>query len=100
MIALFRLRMEVSGARDNPIFMPEDHTKRRFEDKESARWLKAAESAAEVLGSAEQIVVVGNRESASTGCAGGSNSCFERSKKTGSTLRADHWPRRPPLLLP
>ena len=40
-----------------------DYTKRPFEDKESARWLKAAESAAEVLEAAEQIVVVGDRES-------------------------------------
>lgn len=41
---------------------PED-TKRTFEDKESVRWLKGAESAAEVLDGAEQIVVVGDRES-------------------------------------
>ena len=39
------------------------YTKRPFEDKESARWLKAAESAAEVLEGAEQIIVVGDRES-------------------------------------
>jgi Transposase DDE domain len=37
--------------------------KRTFEDKESARWLKATESAANVLDGAEQIVVVGDRES-------------------------------------
>jgi hypothetical protein len=39
------------------------YAKLPFEDKESARWLKGAESAAEVLGGAEQIVVVGDRES-------------------------------------
>lgn len=36
---------------------------RPFEDKESARWLKGAQSAAEVLDGAEQIIVVGDRES-------------------------------------
>ncbi len=36
-----------------------EYTKRPFEDKESARWLKGAQSAAEVLDGAEQIVVVG-----------------------------------------
>lgn len=40
-----------------------EYTKRPFEGKESARWLKAAESAAEVLEGAEQIIVVGDRES-------------------------------------
>src|SRR5208282_3363183 len=40
-----------------------EYTKRPFEERESARWLKAAESAAEVLDGAEQIVVVGDRES-------------------------------------
>lgn len=39
------------------------YTKRPFEDKESARWLKGTETAAEVLDGAEQIVVVGDRES-------------------------------------
>jgi hypothetical protein len=37
--------------------------KRAFEDKESVRWLKGAESAEEVLDGAGQIVVVGDRES-------------------------------------
>jgi len=36
-----------------------EYAKLPFEDKESARWLKGAESAAEVLDGAEQIVVVG-----------------------------------------
>jgi len=40
-----------------------EYTKRPFEDKESVRWLKGAQSAAEVLESAEEIVVVGDRES-------------------------------------
>jgi len=40
-----------------------DYAKRVFEDKESARWLSGAESAAEVLDGAEQIVVAGDRES-------------------------------------
>jgi len=40
-----------------------DYTKRAFEDKESARWLKGAESAAEVLDGAGQVIVVGDRES-------------------------------------
>ncbi len=40
-----------------------EYAKLPFEDKESARWLKGAESAAEVLDGAEQIVVVGDRES-------------------------------------
>ena len=40
-----------------------EYTKLPFEEKESARWLKGAESAAEVLDGAEQIVVVGDRES-------------------------------------
>lgn len=40
-----------------------EYAKLPFEDKESARWLKGAESAAEVLEGAEQIVVVGDRES-------------------------------------
>lgn len=40
-----------------------NYAKRPFEDKESARWLKGAESAAEVLEAGEQIVVVGDRES-------------------------------------
>jgi Transposase DDE domain len=40
-----------------------DYTKRVFEDKESARWLKGAQSAAEVLDGAEEIVVAGDRES-------------------------------------
>jgi hypothetical protein len=40
-----------------------DCTKRAFADKECARWLKGAESAAEVLDGAEQITVVGDRES-------------------------------------
>ena len=40
-----------------------DRSKRPFEDKESARWLKGAESAAEVLGGAEQIIVAADRES-------------------------------------
>src|SRR5208337_2753612 len=39
------------------------YTKRPFEEKESARWLKGAESAAKVLDGAEQIIVVGDRES-------------------------------------
>jgi Transposase DDE domain len=39
------------------------YTKRPFEDKESARWLKGAESAAKVLEGAEEIIVVGDRES-------------------------------------
>jgi hypothetical protein len=37
--------------------------KRPFESRESARWLKGTQSAAEVLEGAEQIVVVGDRES-------------------------------------
>lgn len=41
---------------------PED-AKRAFEDKESIRWLRGAQSAADVLEGAEQIVVVGDRES-------------------------------------
>lgn len=40
-----------------------DYTKRAFADKESARWLKGAQDAAEVLNGAEQIIVVGDRES-------------------------------------
>jgi len=40
-----------------------EYTKRPFEDKESARWLRGAQSAAEVLDGADQIVVVGDRES-------------------------------------
>lgn len=40
-----------------------DYTKRAFEDKESARWLKGAQSAAEALDGAEQIIVAGDRES-------------------------------------
>jgi hypothetical protein len=40
-----------------------DYAKRAFADKESARWLEGAESAAAVLDGAEQIVVVGDRES-------------------------------------
>jgi hypothetical protein len=40
-----------------------DYTKRVFEDKESARWLKGAQSAEEVLDGAEEIVVAGDRES-------------------------------------
>ena len=41
----------------------EDYSKLPFEEKESARWLKAAESAPEALDGAEQIIVVGDRES-------------------------------------
>ena len=41
----------------------EEDAKRTFEDKESARWLRGVQSAAEVLDGAEQIVVVGDRES-------------------------------------
>jgi hypothetical protein len=40
-----------------------DYAKRAFADKESARWLKGAESAAAVLDGAEEIIVVGGRES-------------------------------------
>ncbi len=39
------------------------YTKRPFEEKESARWLKGAEDAAKVLEGAEEIIVVGDRES-------------------------------------
>ena len=40
-----------------------DRRKRDFEDKESYRWLEATDAAAEQLAGAEQIVVVGDRES-------------------------------------
>jgi hypothetical protein len=40
-----------------------DYAKRAFEDKESIRWLKGVESAAEVLDRAEQIIITGDRES-------------------------------------
>lgn len=39
-----------------------DPRTRAFEDKESARWLEGARSAAEVLAGAAQIIVVGDRE--------------------------------------
>ena len=39
------------------------YTKRAFADKESVRWLEGAESAAEALEGAEEIIVVGDRES-------------------------------------
>lgn len=40
-----------------------DHRGRAFEDKESVRWLRGAEQAAECLAAAASVIVIGDRES-------------------------------------
>ena len=46
----------------------EASSKRRFEDKESVRWLRGAERADELLTQAASVVVVGDRENDIYGC--------------------------------
>ena len=47
---------------------PEPRRDRAFEDKESIRWLRGAERAAELLTQAASVVVVGDRENDIYGC--------------------------------